>query len=111
MPRTLRVLALAATLATVMNVSACGNDQARSSTKESLTATLTQLRDTNAQAWGVQIPGLASTVLEREAAVPIAAVSGAADPPGNQSLVPADRFHIGSITKMFTAALIMLLDQ
>ena len=111
MPRTLRVIALAATLAIVMNVSACGDDQTRSATKESLVATLAQLRDTNAQAWGVQVPGLAAAVLEREATAPIAAVSGAADPPGNQSLVLADRFHIGSITKMFTAALIMLLDQ
>ncbi len=111
MPRALRVIALAATLAIVMNVSACGNDQTRSATKESLVATLAQLRDTNAQAWGVQVPGLAAAVLEREATAPIAAVSGAADPPGNQSLVLADRFHIGSITKMFTAALIMLLDQ
>ena len=63
-PSTLRVIALAATLAIVMNVSVCGNDQTRSATKESLAVTLAQLGDTNAQAWGVQI-NLARLLLPR----------------------------------------------
>ena len=109
--KTLRVSALAATLAVAVNVSACGYGEAPANTQESLSSTLTQLRDTNAQAWGVQIPGLAAAVVQRDAVEPIESVSGVANPPGDQSLVLADRFHVGSITKTFTAALIMLLDQ
>ena len=63
-PSTLRVIALAATLAIVMNVSVCGNAQTRSATKESLAVTLAELVDTNAQAWGVQI-NLARFLLPR----------------------------------------------
>ncbi len=43
--------------------------------------------------------------------VSLCVLGGAADPPGVTPLVDRDRFHVGSVTKTFTAALIMQLDQ
>lgn len=78
---------------------------------ESVEAMLDELRLTNAQAWGVTVPGMGAALLKTGDKEPTRATSGSADPPGTSPLELDDRFHVGSITKTFTAALIMLLDQ
>jgi len=75
-----------------------------------LTDALVGVREVNASAWGVTVPGISAAVFGSGNDM-VSAVSGAADPPGATSLQREDRFHIGSVTKTFTAALIMLLDQ
>lgn len=93
---------------------ACSNETDRSGPVESaLHQTLVQVRSTQGQPWGTTLPGLAAAAIagpESLDRVP-RAVSGSSDPPGNDELTLADRFHVGSVTKTFTAALIMQLDQ
>jgi len=78
-----------------------------------LDRTVTELRGTGGEIWGITVPGLAAAAIteDRLGDDPSAVVSGAADPPGDRPIERADRFHIGSATKTFTAALIMQLDQ
>ncbi len=68
-----------------------------------------ELRISLGERWGIPIPGLAVAVIVN--GEPTVAVSGSATPPSSLPLQPTDSFHIGSITKTFTAALIMQLDQ
>ena len=72
-----------------------------------------QIRATQDQAYGIVVPGLAAAaIIDGDDSTPVPAVaSGAANPPGDTPLTTADRFLVGSITKTFTAALIMQLDQ
>ena len=72
-----------------------------------------QIRQTQARDWGVTIPGLdAAAITSQDAGTETArVVSGARRPPGLTPMLPADRFHVGSVTKSFTAALILQLDQ
>lgn len=74
-----------------------------------LRATLDDIRQSNASAWGTEVPGLGAAVIAEGDIV--SALSGSADPPASTPLSPPDRFHVGSLTKTFTAALIMVLDQ
>ncbi|MDG1992619.1 MAG: serine hydrolase, partial [Pirellulales bacterium] len=80
---------------------------------EMLEAALGKLRVTGGAPWGVTIPGIAAAVAHGPSgSLEITtAVSGVADPPGETPLSSKSRFHVGSITKTFTAALIMQLDQ
>ncbi len=48
---------------------------------------------------------------DRNAPDVVWAVSGSAAPPSQEALRRPDRFHAGSVTKTFTAALILQLDQ
>lgn len=62
--------------------------------------------------WGITLPGLAAAIADPDDSEKgPRVVSGSSDPPGDTELIPADRFHVGSVTKTFTAALIMQLDQ
>ncbi len=81
--------------------------------KERLQDSLDELRVTGGAPWGVTIPGIAAAVAHGPSgSLEITtAVSGVADPPGETPLSSKSRFHVGSITKTFTAALIMQLDQ
>jgi D-alanyl-D-alanine carboxypeptidase len=81
--------------------------------KETLEAALDELRVAGGMPWGVTIPGIAVAVAHGSpgSAEVLTAVSGVADPPGVTPLSTKSRFHVGSITKTFTAALIMQLDQ
>jgi len=76
-----------------------------------LTESVAGLRVSLGQRWGRPIPGLAAAAALDADTPPAVAVSGSAAPPGAERLGPRDRFHIGSITKTFTAALVMQLDQ
>ncbi len=78
-------------------------------TDSELKTILDDIRQSNASAWSVEVPGLGASVVSQRGVA--AAVSGSADPPANTPLTPSDRFHVGSLTKTFTAALIMVLDQ
>jgi D-alanyl-D-alanine carboxypeptidase len=80
---------------------------------EWLKVALDELRITDGAPWGIEIPGIAAATAH---GLPgsieiVAAASGVADPPGKTPLSSRSRFHVGSITKTFTAALIMQLDQ
>jgi D-alanyl-D-alanine carboxypeptidase len=92
----------------------CGaSDTTDTSVSEAVSVTMEQIRVDQGQPWGVEIPGLAAAVrlgpqAQRRS---FRLVSGVADPPRETPLVDDDRFHVGSITKTFTAALIMQLDQ
>ncbi len=86
-------------------------DSKNLSSNAALEVILDRLRRTNASAWGVTVPGMGAALLTDGQAEPTEATSGSADPPGDEPLRLVDRFHIGSLTKTFTAALIMLLDQ
>mgnify|MGYP001591801654 CR=1 FL=1 len=81
--------------------------------KEMLESTLDELRVAGGTPWGVTIPGIAAAVAHGppDSIEITTAVSGVADPPGVTPLSSKSRFHIGSVTKTFTAALIMQLDQ
>lgn len=71
-----------------------------------------EIRATQDQSFGIVVPGLAAAaVIDGDESSVAAVASGAANPPGDTPLTTADRFHVGSITKTFTAALIMQLDQ
>lgn len=78
-----------------------------------LRSVLEGLRLKQGTAWGVVVPGFAAATEPAGGAISAAsrAVSGAVAPPGTQKLRLEDRFHVGSVTKTFTAALIMQLDQ
>jgi len=116
------VLAIALTLCSLGGTLGCGDDSTAPTgptasgtavTSEQLESTLTELRNQQGAPWGQVVPGLAATVTtsEDDQVAESAAVSGVADPPGSTPLTDRDRFHVGSITKTFTAALIMQLDQ
>jgi len=120
--RSIRRTALAATAALCCLVGTLGcGDEATPSGQSApntvpaaqLTATLDGLRTTLVAPWGVTVPGIAATVTtnEDDQVGETTAVSGVADPPGTSPLTDRDRFHVGSVTKTFTAALIMQLDQ
>ncbi len=78
-----------------------------------LADTVAQIRSSQGEPWGITLPGLAAAAIADPGYADdvVGVVSGASDPPGDTELIPADRFHIGSVTKTFTAALIMQLDQ
>jgi D-alanyl-D-alanine carboxypeptidase len=78
-----------------------------------LQQTVEDLRISEGKPWGVIVSGLAAAAITdaNGAKQVVAVASGAADPPGDIPLKTGDRFHIGSITKSFTAALIMQLNQ
>ena len=75
--------------------------------------TVSALRITGGEMWGTTVPGLAAAAIigEKSHGIVAAVVSGAVDPPGRRPMQESARFHIGSPTKTFTAALIMQLDQ
>ena len=75
-----------------------------------LSAILDDVRRSSAAAWDVDVPGIGAAVAFGTDDV-VSAVSGVAAPPGSTMLTSGDRFHVGSLTKTFTAALVMLLDQ
>ena len=75
-----------------------------------LSSILEDIRQSNASAWGVEVPGLGAAVVSQLGTV-VFAVSGSSAPPATTPLEPSARFHVGSLTKTFTAALIMVLDQ
>lgn len=98
----------------VLLVSGCGSTGSGvDPVSEAMTRTLGQIRTDQGEPWGVSVPGLAAAAIvtpgDEESLR--SDVSGAADPPGDAPLAADDRFHVGSITKTFTAALIMQLDQ
>lgn len=96
-------------LLVVVSLGAC-TDERVSRPGDELSATLIQIRQSNASAWDVEVPGIGASVGSGTGEV-VSAVSGAADPPGATALQSGDRFHVGSVTKTFTAALILMLDQ
>jgi D-alanyl-D-alanine carboxypeptidase len=85
--------------------------------RSELEARLLELRVEQGEVWGATVPGYAAAVHPGRDDVPsgnpetAVAVSGSAAPPDGRSLYPTDRFHVGSVTKTFTAALILQLDQ
>jgi D-alanyl-D-alanine carboxypeptidase len=82
-------------------------------TPSQLESVLGDVRTTLGAPWGVTVPGLAATVTvgADDSLSGSTAASGVADPPGTSPLTDRDQFHVGSVTKTFTAALIMQLDQ
>lgn len=89
---------------------ACGHPGDQSSQRDNaLENSITELRISLGEQWGEPIPGLSAAVLVGGNAS--VAASGSADPPDSTKLKSNNKFHIGSITKTFTAALIMQLDQ
>lgn len=74
---------------------------------------LDEQRATQGKPWGVVVPGLSAAirVASDNSAKIVKAVSGYSNPPSKTPLQVQDRFHMGSITKTFTSALIMQLDQ
>ena len=80
---------------------------------QAMSATLTEIRVDQGRPWGVTVPGIAAAAIVTSGSPESlrSEVSGAGDPPGDTPLGAGARFHIGSITKTFTAALIMQLDQ
>jgi len=113
--RTMRLLLITSPRHVVIALAACITLSACASTSVSpqgpdLSAILEEVRQSSASAWEVEVPGIAAAV-ESETGESVGAVSGAADPPGSTPLTEVDRFHVGSLTKTFTAALIMTLDQ
>ena len=107
-----RVIGTGISVVLLLSLVACARGAQRSDpVTDSVEATLNELRLTNAQAWGVTVPGMGAAILKAGDKEPTTATSGSADPPGTSPLRLDDRFHVGSITKTFTAALIMLLDQ
>ena len=94
----------------------CSNTSSDSSpqiSRTELEQSLAKLRESQGEPWGVTVPGLAAAVVSGadDPAELLDAVSGSSDPPGNTALATSDRFHVGSVTKTFTAALIMQLAQ
>ena len=83
------------------------------STEVALQESVAHIRSTQGEPWGITLPGLAAAAItdpDKPENV-IAVTSGASNPPGETPLITADRFHVGSATKTFTAALIMQLEQ
>jgi D-alanyl-D-alanine carboxypeptidase len=96
----------------------CSSSSDRPAERRSeLRARLVGLRAEQAEPLGVAVPGYAAAVVSdgrsAQGGQPdvVLAVSGSAAPPGGKALRPTDRFHVGSITKTFTAALVLQLDQ
>lgn len=108
---------VAATALALGALTACGASlepgQPSDAVQQALGATVGQIRESQARDWGVTIPGLAAAAITSQDARTTTArvVSGARRPPELTPLLPADRFHVGSVTKSFTAALILQLDQ
>jgi CubicO group peptidase (beta-lactamase class C family) len=103
-------------LLTALAAAASGCSAAQQSAapvEAALSATVEEIRTNQAQGWGVRIPGLTAAAItdDADSAVISEVVSGSERPPEQVLLVQADRFHVGSATKSFTAALIMQLDQ
>ncbi|MDG1267015.1 MAG: serine hydrolase [Ilumatobacter sp.] len=107
---TLRIGIPAAAFALFAGMVGCGEPGGQFSRRDNaLEKSIAELRISLGEQWGEPIPGLSAAVLTNgDARV---AASGSANPPGSIKLRSNDRFHIGSITKTFTAALIMQLDQ
>jgi D-alanyl-D-alanine carboxypeptidase len=104
--------ALAALLGLTLIAAGCSSDQDEGApVTAALTNSVVELRQSLGQQWGEPIPGIAAAAVVGEGNAVSAVVSGSADPPGSEPLEVRDRFHIGSITKTFTAALVMQLDQ
>ncbi|MEJ6511702.1 MAG: serine hydrolase domain-containing protein [Acidimicrobiales bacterium] len=96
----------------LLSSAACSRSNPTSSLSgDSLEGIVNELRATSAEPWGVTVPGMGAATLTIGDEQPDQAMSGSANPPGVNPLTPNERFHVGSITKTFTAALIMLLDQ
>jgi len=82
-------------------------------TRAELERSLATLRESQGAPWGITVPGIAAAVTtgtgDRQKVVE--AESGSANPLTCTPLASGDRFHIGSVTKTFTAALIMQLAK
>ena len=78
-----------------------------------LERSLANLRESQGAPWGITVPGLAAAVVTGvdDHLEVVEAVSGSSNPPGKTPLRLGDRFHVGSVTKTFIAALIMQLAQ
>lgn len=109
-----RKFAAAFSMMMLIALGACSTQSSPSDTVETaLSDTVAQIRSSQGEPWGITLPGLAAAAIT-ERGQPgdvVGVVSGASDPPGDTALISADRFHVGSVTKTFTAALIMQLDQ
>ena len=108
------LLTLAALLACACSDRSTGADRDTEVTvKAALDRTVSALRITGGEMWGTTVPGLAAAAIMqgKPRGIQVAVVSGAVDPPGHRPMQESSRFHIGSPTKTFTAALIMQLDQ
>jgi D-alanyl-D-alanine carboxypeptidase len=110
------VVGVAAIVLLVAGVGGCGAQSesgSDSAVQDALSTTVEQIRNTQAQSWGVTIPGLtAAAITEQGGSADLAhVVSGSQQPPDQVPMVQADRLHAGSVTKSFTAALILQLDQ
>ena len=104
---------LALLVAAPLGVACSTPPDAADSAESALRKTVVEVRSSQGEPWGVTVPGLAAAFITGpdDADRPPRVVSGSSDPPGKTELIPADRFHVGSVTKTFTAALIMQLDQ
>ena len=108
------LLTLAALLACACSDRSTGADRdTEVAVGAALDRTVSALRITGGEMWGTTVPGLAAAAIMegKPRRVQVAVVSGAVDPPGHRPMQESSRFHIGSPTKTFTAALIMQLDQ
>ena len=110
-----RGIAFVGTVSIMLSIAVLGCGPGDAVPNAQVTAALTKsvsgLRASLGQRWGRPIPGLAAAAATEGETLPSVAVSGSANPPGAQRLDADDRFHIGSITKTFTAALVMQLDE
>lgn len=82
-------------------------------TRTLLKKTVVELRSSGGEPWGGAIPGITATLITAagpEAGV-VTVTSGFADIAAEKRLNAESGFHIGSITKTFTAALILQLSQ
>ncbi len=107
------VVALSTLAAATLAVACSSQPDSAGSVESALDETVIQIRSSQGEPWGITLPGLAAAAIagpDDGDRVP-RVVSGSSDPPGNTELIPSDRFHVGSVTKTFTAALIMQLDQ
>jgi D-alanyl-D-alanine carboxypeptidase len=104
----------------VLFVAACSSSEPENDTSAAKAEVATELdraveglRISEGKAWGLTVPGLAAAAItsDNQVSDTPAVTSGASDPPGTAPLMIPDRFHIGSATKTFTAAVILQLDQ
>ena len=92
--------------------SGCSSSVDSPSASARLAEDLDQIRLSQGEDWGLIVPGMSAALLSaNQSGELIAAATGTADPPEAVPLTRADRFHMGSITKTFTAALILQLVQ
>ena len=90
----------------------CSSSVDSPSASARLAEDLDQIRLSQGEGWGLIVPGMSAALLSaNQSGEVIAAAMGTADPPEAVPLTRADRFHMGSITKTFTAALILQLVQ